>query len=180
MTADLYIALGSNLGDRSAHLAAARAAIGRWPMTALVRTSRVFETSPVGPPGQGPYLNQALHVRTELRISGLIRHVWLTQETNGRPLLPPNEAEKWGPRTLDIDLLLYNDLIHHDPDLTLPHPRLHERPFVLAPLAELAPDLIHPILKRSIADLHAAVGNEGIIAIFPQDEHQQALTEKRP
>lgn len=133
-----YLALGSNLGDRHAYLQAAADALAAHPEVTLIATSAVYETQAVGPIRQGPYLNAALAVRTSLSALELLRTGLRIEADNCRI-----RAERFGPRTLDIDLLWHSNCAHsHDPELTLPHPRLHERAFVLAPLADIAPQLM--------------------------------------
>ncbi len=151
MAATAYIGLGSNLGDRRAFLDRALEALLGRPGVEVNRVSSVYETAPVGgPPGQGPYLNAVAELRTELDPDALLRVLLHIESTQGRV-----RGERDGPRTLDLDLLFFGDLVRDDAQLTLPHPRLHQRLFVLKPLAEIAPGLIHPILRRTIADLLA-------------------------
>jgi 2-amino-4-hydroxy-6-hydroxymethyldihydropteridine diphosphokinase len=124
------LALGSNLGDREAFL---RAAVDALP---VVAESQVFETDPVGgPDGQGAYLNMVVAVDTTLDPHELLRWCQETERQAGR-----ERVEHWGPRTLDIDILFYDDVQLDDPGLSIPHPRLAERRFVLAPLHEVAPE----------------------------------------
>jgi 3-oxoacyl-[acyl-carrier protein] reductase len=146
-----YIALGSNLGDRDDILRRALAALRQTEGVEVMRVSPVYETRPIGgPAGQGPYLNAVAEVRSEREPRDLLSVLLHIEQQLGRV-----RQEKNGPRTIDLDLLLYGDLVHQDESLTVPHPRLHERLFVLQPLAQLAPGLLHPLLKRSIADLLA-------------------------
>lgn len=155
MTATAYIALGSNLGDRLASLHQALDALRRAGIE-VARVSPVYETAPVGgPPGQGPYLNAVAELRTDRPPDDLLRLLLAVEQDQGRV-----RTERDGPRTLDLDLLFYDDLVRNDPHLILPHPRLHERLFVLRPLADIAPGLVHPVLKRSVAELLAGV--EGV------------------
>ena len=124
-----YLGLGSNLGDRRAHLRAAVAALPD-----LVAVSPVYETAPMdGPPGQSPYLNLVVALETDLSPRDLLDVAHRLEEAAGRVRTEPN-----GPRTLDVDVLLVGDLTVHDDDLVVPHPRMWQRRFVLAPLADLA------------------------------------------
>ncbi len=128
-----FLGLGSNLGDRWATLRAAVAA-----MPDVVAVSPVYETEPVGgPEGQPPYLNLVVELDTDRSPRELLETARALEETAGRV-----RSERWGPRTLDVDVLLVGDLAVDEPDLVVPHPRLAERRFVLAPLADLAPDLV--------------------------------------
>lgn len=130
-----FLALGSNLGDRIEFL---RLAVDQLPD--VVRTSQVFETDPIGGPGgQRPYLNMVAEIATELDPYALLRRCRHIERQAMR-----QRVEHWGPRTLDIDVLLYDGVMISDPELTIPHPRYAERRFVLAPLAELAPELCPP------------------------------------
>jgi 3-oxoacyl-[acyl-carrier protein] reductase len=146
-----YIALGSNLGDRAGYLERALTALRQCEGIEVTRVSPLYETRPVGgPAGQGPYLNAVAEVRTERGAHDLLDVLLAVEQRLGRV-----RHEHYGPRTIDLDLLLYGDFIHADERLIVPHPRMHERLFVLQPLAQLAPGLLHPILKRSVADLLA-------------------------
>ena len=144
-----YIALGSNLGDRAASLEQALKALREHPAIAVLRVSSFHETEPVGgPPGQGLYLNAAAELETSLSAEELLRVLLDTELRLGRI-----RAERFGPRIIDLDLLLHGSLTCETKDLTLPHPRMHEREFVLRPLAEIAPHLVHPELGRTVSEL---------------------------
>ena len=138
----VFVALGSNLGNRAAFLAAGREDLSRLPETSERAASSVYETAPVGPVDQGAYLNAVVALETTLSASELLRRMLAIEASQGRTR--DAETERFGPRTLDLDLLLYGDECLEEPGLEVPHPRLHERAFVLEPLCEVGPDLIHP------------------------------------
>ena len=132
-----YLALGSNLGDRRAHLQAAVDDLARAPQVAVVAISPVYETVPVGGPPQDDYLNAVVVIDTDLDPWALLELAHRCEE-NARRV----RKERFGPRTLDVDILLYDEIEMDDPALTIPHPRMWEREFVLAPLRAVAPDLV--------------------------------------
>jgi 2-amino-4-hydroxy-6-hydroxymethyldihydropteridine diphosphokinase len=147
--ATVYVSLGSNLGDRLSSLGAAVEGLAAVPQCRVTAVSGVFESEPVGgPPGQGRYLNAVVRLDTDRDPFALLAEFQALERGLGRV-----RGEPWGARTIDLDLLLYDDVVVRSPLLTVPHPRIAERPFVLGPLAELAPDLIHPTLGRSVRDL---------------------------
>jgi 2-amino-4-hydroxy-6-hydroxymethyldihydropteridine diphosphokinase len=127
-----YIALGSNLGDRAAYLARARSALAALPDTRVVGESDVEETAPIGPPGQGPYLNQMVAIETMLTPTDLLARLLDIERANGR-----HRAERWGARTLDLDIVRYGDRAIAEPGLTIPHPELPHRDFWQRELAQL-------------------------------------------
>lgn len=154
MASIAYIALGSNLGNRRAYLDGAVAAMRRHPAITVRRVSSWIETEPVGgPPGQGKYLNGAAEIETRLSPQELLGALLAIEREFGRVRETPA-----GPRTLDLDLLLYDDRIIDEPGLVLPHPRMAERRFVLGPLAEIAPEARHPRANATVADLLARLG----------------------
>ncbi len=151
MPATAYIALGSNLGDRRRSLDLALQMLADHPQVSVTAVSSFHETEPVGgPPGQGPYLNAAAELQTDLTPRDLLRLLFNVESRLGRV-----RAERFGPRTIDLDLLLYGDATSDDAELTLPHPRMHERLFVLRPLAEVAPHARHPRLGLTVRQLLA-------------------------
>jgi len=147
--ATCLIGLGSNLGDRPRALDQAVERLARRPAIRLAARSRWRETAPVGgPPGQGPFLNGAVRLETSLEPEALMAALAAIEADLGR-----RRAERWGPRPLDLDLLLYGDRVLEGPSLTLPHPRMAWRRFVLEPAAEVAPDMVHPTIGWTIARL---------------------------
>ena len=144
-----HLLLGSNLGDRAARLAVARQYLAE-AAGAVVAESGLYETAAWGRENQPAFLNQALAIRTWLRPEELLNVCLAVEQLAGRERL-----ERWGSRTLDVDILLYADEIIDQPGLTVPHPRLAERRFALVPLAEIAGSLPHPARKCSIAELLA-------------------------
>jgi 3-oxoacyl-[acyl-carrier protein] reductase len=147
--ATAYIALGSNLGDRRDYLDRSLQALQEHPRIEATQVSSYHETTPVGgPPGQSNFLNAAAELKTDLSPRELLDALLEIERSLGRV-----RRERHGPRTIDLDLLLYQDLVLREPGLTIPHPAMHERLFVLKPLAEIAPRAIHPLLDASIDDL---------------------------
>ncbi|MHC4136756.1 MAG: 2-amino-4-hydroxy-6-hydroxymethyldihydropteridine diphosphokinase [Planctomycetota bacterium] len=140
------LGLGSNVGDRRAHLETALSDLRA--RLEVLAVSRFVATEPVGGPPQGEFLNAAALVETELSPRALLELAHALEDAAGR-----QREVRWGPRPLDIDLLLYGDEVVRDADLVIPHPRLHERRFVLEPLAEIAPDWIVPRLDRTVREL---------------------------
>lgn len=143
-----YLALGSNMGDRATHLQQAEALVQRF-IGKIVRRSHTYETEPWGNPKQEAFLNRVIMVNTTLSPRELLDATAKIERELGR-----QRREKWGPRTIDIDILFYGHRIIRDKGLEIPHPELHKRAFVLAPMLELAPDLEHPVLKKPIDQLY--------------------------
>jgi len=150
-----YVALGSNQGDRDALLAFAASELDSTPGLEVVAVSRVFETDPVGPPPQGAYLNAALELQSALSPASLLERMLAIERAAGRLRGGDGGAEpvRWGPRPLDLDLLLYGSWCIDEPRLQVPHPRLHLRPFVLEPLCDLAAEIVHPRLGETLETL---------------------------
>lgn len=147
-----HVGLGSNVGDRLAHLQRALESLARLNGVELVAASRVYESEPAGgPPGQERYFNAVVRLRTALNAVGLLRRLHEIEDELGRL-----RTVRWGPRTIDLDLLLFGDAVIQTDDVRVPHPHLPERPFVLAPLADLDPDLREPKSGRPVRELLAA------------------------
>lgn len=141
-----YIGLGSNLGDREGQIRAALEAIADLPDTDLLRVSSLYDTEPAGEVDQPNFLNAAALVDTELEPRQLLWNLLLVEKRLGRVRTQP-----WGPRTIDLDLLLYGDEIIEEDDLRVPHPEIIRRSFVLVPLVELDPRLVHPGTGETMA-----------------------------
>ncbi len=137
---DLVLGLGSNLGDRRAHLDDARARIAALPGVRVVAASHLYETAPVGPP-QPDYLNAALRVTCTLEPRVILTSLLAIEANDGRDR---DREVRFGARTIDLDVLWIRGESVNEPDLIVPHPRLHERAFALTPLYEVAPDAVHP------------------------------------
>ena len=143
----VYIGIGSNLGDREEHCLKAIRLFSEKGIL-VTRRSSMYETEPWGVKDQPKFLNMAIEGETGLTPAGLLEVLKMTEDEVGR-----TKTYRWGPRVIDLDILLYDDLVISTPELTIPHPRMHEREFVLRPLAEIAPEKIHPMLKKTMREL---------------------------
>lgn len=157
------IALGSNLGEPLRQLRSAVQVLAQTPGIDVLACSPWYRTVPVGPP-QPDYWNGCLIGRVQLSPWALLKRLQAIEAQFGR-----QRQAHWGARTLDLDLLLYGDRVINTTELTLPHPRLAERPFVLVPLAAIAPHWRHPVLGETIQTLRQRVGDKGIIAVLSDD-----------
>ena len=152
-----YVGIGSNLGDRAANIRSAMMMLDKSEGVRVTRVSTLFENAAVGgPTGAGDFLNAAAEVNTSLDARELLHRLFEVERSLGR-----ERREKWAPRTIDLDLLLYGDSVIDEPGLTVPHPLVHARLFVLKPLAEIAPHTVHPIHKKTIAELLENVARDG-------------------
>ena len=154
-----YVALGANIGEPAATVLGAFTALGGLPESRVMRTSSLYRTIPVGLRNQPDFINAAAVLETALSAEALLDALLDLETRFGR-----HRRDRNGPRTLDLDLLLYNDSEIDQPRLTVPHPRLHLRAFVLCPLAEIAPDLTIPG-RGSVAAWLPAVANQGIVRL---------------
>jgi len=143
-----YLGLGSNLGDKRNYINKAKEMISSLDNVNLLRSSSVIQTEPYGKTDQPEFLNCVVEVETELEPTQLLLKCLDIEDQLGR-----TRIEKWGPRTIDIDMLFYEELIINSELLTLPHPEIHKREFVLRSLDELCPDFVHPILKKNINNI---------------------------
>jgi 2-amino-4-hydroxy-6-hydroxymethyldihydropteridine diphosphokinase len=156
-----YLGLGSNLGNRLAFLRGGRDTLVNQSGIELIQTSGVYETEAVGGPPDNPlFLNTVLEIQTSFEARQLLEACLAVEDEFGR-----SRPVKWAPRTLDIDILFYADQVICEERLTIPHPRLQERDFVLAPLLEIAPDFKHPLLDQTITEL--AAGSAGVTTLAP-------------
>ncbi len=145
-----YIGIGSNLGDREAAFKVALTALANTAHITVLKVSAPLETEPVGGPEQPYFLNAAAELQTSLSPRALLSRLLAIEEELGRV-----RVEIWGPRVIDLDLLLYDDQVIDEPGLQVPHPLMHTRAFVLKPLAEIAPQAMHPALDKTAAQLLA-------------------------
>lgn len=159
MKKTVYLSLGSNLGDRQGHLQAAIASLRK--IGSVIGVSSLYETEPVDERHQPWFLNCAVSLETELMPRQMLSAIQTIEHELGRRR---NRGQPKGPRTLDIDILLFGNSVINTASLTVPHPSLHQRRFVLEPLAEISPDVPHPVLKQTIRELRDALpANAGAV-----------------
>jgi 2-amino-4-hydroxy-6-hydroxymethyldihydropteridine diphosphokinase len=159
MTTYVYLSLGSNLGDRLGNLRAAVAALRQ--VGALTALSSVYATEPVGVTDQPSFLNIALAAETERTPRDLLDQVKRIEAEVGR-----RPTYRWGPRVIDIDIILYDELVLDTPELVIPHPEMANRAFVLVPLAEIAPHVIHPVLQVSMEELRDRAPDRDTVLLY--------------
>ena len=145
--ARIFLLTGSNLGNRLEFLQTAKTEL-RKRVGNLIQESSIYETAAWGKTDQADFLNQVLELETELKPEEILEINQEIEKAAGR-----NRKEKWGARELDIDILFYEDLVLETPELTIPHPQLHNRRFTLMPLAEIASEFMHPVFRKTVAEL---------------------------
>jgi 2-amino-4-hydroxy-6-hydroxymethyldihydropteridine diphosphokinase len=156
----VYLALGSNLGDRLANLKQAISSLP--PQLEVQAKSQVYETPPWGYEDQPKFLNQVIKAKTYVDPEPLLKHLKRLEVALGR-----KESFSNGPRLIDLDILFFDDRVLNTPSLAIPHPRLQERGFVLLPLMDIDPDLVHPVNKKSVREMAAACNMDGIEKFAP-------------
>lgn len=154
---DVFLLLGSNLGNRQAFMAQAVQHIGK-DIAPVIKTSAVYETQSWGKADAPDYLNQVIFLKTDMAPDMLLQKILDIENILGR-----KREEKWGSRTIDIDILFYGQDIITEPGLTIPHPELHKRRFTLEPLSEIAPDMVHPVFNKRIFQLKTELKDELIV-----------------
>jgi len=156
-----FLGLGSNIGDREEYLRKAKTAIANLETCTVSGISSIYETEPLGNKNQGQFLNQALLVETELEPQELLMECKGIEKTLGR-----KEGPRWGPRTIDIDLLLYDEMLVDEEALRVPHPRLHRRRFVLIPMAEIAPSVRIPGSGKTVMEALKTCPDGGYVTLY--------------
>lgn len=146
-----YICAGSNIGDRVGYLQQANILLKDTPGITVLDISSIYETEPVGYKDQEWFANAVIKIETDLEPHDLLIECMRIEKQLGRDR---STEERWGPRTLDLDILFYDDRIIAEEDLRIPHPRMHERAYALVPMLELDPDFVHPIIGKTVIDLH--------------------------
>ncbi|HEY5523122.1 MAG TPA: 2-amino-4-hydroxy-6-hydroxymethyldihydropteridine diphosphokinase [Desulfuromonadaceae bacterium] len=166
METEAYIALGSNLGDRELNLLRAIAEVGKLPESRVTALSSFYETSPVGNVNQNAFYNAVLRLSTRLDARSLLTHMLRIEDETFKRVRTIHQ----GPRRIDLDLLLYGNRTINEENLVVPHPRLAERRFVLQPLCDIAPDLLHPLIGKTMHELLASLkSDETVVKLLPEE-----------
>jgi 2-amino-4-hydroxy-6-hydroxymethyldihydropteridine diphosphokinase len=161
-----YIGIGSNQEDALSNCRKAIQAIASDPRNRLVQCAPFYRTEPVGKKNQDWFINGVIALETSMPPQDLLHFLLTVEKSMGRL-----RRERWGPRIIDLDLLFYGNVISEDEELRIPHPRLHERRFVLVPLKDIAPDLEHPLLHQTIAEILGYLKKEEIVLPLPGADH---------
>ena len=160
----VYIGIGSNLGDRKANAIEAVERVSKLPTTRLVRASSLYESEPLGD-AKTWFVNSVIEIETELPADALLRRLKAIEKAMGRKRV---KGKRWGSRVIDLDILLCDQEVVEKRSLRIPHPELHKRRFVLLPLAELAPHVVHPQLGQSVSTLLATVKDAKRVMLLPR------------
>ena len=160
-----FIGLGSNIGDKVEHCRKAVSSVLALDNHRLLARSSLYRTQPLGYTAQDWFVNGVIKVETDLRAHGLFRSLKALESSLGR-----RETFRWGPRMIDLDLLFFDDEQIHSEELVVPHPRLHERQFVLIPLAEIEPYLVHPVFKKTLQELLRQLKEDQGVEKLPANE----------
>ena len=174
MSEVVYAGVGGNIGDPAATMREAASALDDEPEVRVLRASTVYRNPPIGPQDQPDFLNAVLELETTLGARALLDLFLRTEKAFGRV-----RKEKWGPRILDLDILFYGDAVVEEPGLSVPHPHAHERPFVLKPLCELNPRLVHPTAHRTVSDLLSGVDDSTMRPVPEIVVHRGVTFEER-
>ena len=161
MSETTFIGVGSNLGDKLENCRKAIERVGEIPGCRVTGQSDFFRTSPVGVEGHDWYVNAAFSIEADISAYQLLKSLLAIEKDLGRI-----RSEKWDPRTIDLDILLYGRVVINEKYLTIPHPYMHLRKFVLLPMSQLIPGLVHPVLGKTIAELLGDLADDGQV-IFP-------------
>jgi 2-amino-4-hydroxy-6-hydroxymethyldihydropteridine diphosphokinase len=165
MAHHVYIGIGSNLGDRKGNTVEAMTRVSELPDTRIVRASSLYESEPLGD-AKTWFVNSAIEVETGLTTDQLLKKLKAIEEAMGRKRV---KGKRWGSRIIDLDILLTDGEVIEKPSLKVPHPEMHKRRFVLMPLAELAPHVVHPQLGQTVSALLAGVKDQKRVSLLPRE-----------
>lgn len=161
--ATAYLSFGSNLGDRLQFLKEAIRKTGGSEKVSVEKVSPIYETQPVGYEDQRWFLNLVVGIQTSLEPVPLLQFLLSIEDQMGR-----KREREWGRRNIDLDILLYDERVVDSAQLTIPHPRMHERRFVLTPLAQIAPGLLHPLLKKKVEELVKSCEDKSVVRLYSE------------